>query len=83
MPLANMFPFSKAALNCSMLIPSSSIRSFAGLPEKRRENLWSKSMRSFAICFRSDSYVLRMARLEVPLTTLATFQPRLYARWLG
>lgn len=36
-PLANMLPFWKAFLNSSMLMPSSSMTSMAGRPEKRRE----------------------------------------------
>ena len=39
MPLANMLPFSNASLNSSIEIPSSSMTSFAGLPEKSLENL--------------------------------------------
>lgn len=53
-PLANMLPFTKASLNSAMLIPSSSMTSLAGLPEKSREKRWSKSMRSCAMRLRSD-----------------------------
>lgn len=53
-PLANMLPFTKASLNSDMLMPSSSMTSFAGLPEKSLEKRWSKSIRSCAIRLRSD-----------------------------
>jgi len=54
-PLANMLPFTKASLNAAMLMPSSSMTSLAGLPEKSLEKRWSKSIRSCAICLRSAS----------------------------
>jgi len=60
MPLANMLPLVKAFLNSSMLIPSSSITSFAGRPENNRLKRWSKAIRSCAIFFLSDSYVFRI-----------------------
>lgn len=79
-PLANILPFSNASLNTAMLMPSSSMTSSAGRPEKSLEKRWSELIRSWAIRRRSDLYVLRIKRSATPLTTFATFQPRSYAK---